>query len=170
MKVSEALIAWELPLHARPTEKLRKVPKPTRTVPRQPDIAGFHGHRAVQYGWQVGASGAHVADPHDVLPTQAVREIREAAVNALPAVKGDVDELWPLMWLVPSLQRSLQLVSSAHISWMQKVWVLQHIHLLCGQLSIWLDGPSLRGGRKLEVTRARRHETQQREADRGPPW
>ncbi|CAK9023039.1 unnamed protein product [Durusdinium trenchii] len=152
MKVSEALIAWELPLHARPTEKLRKVPKPTRTVPRQPDIAGFHGHRAVQYGWQ------------------AVREIREAAVNALPAVKGDVDELWPLMWLVPSLQRSLQLVSSAHISWMQKVWVLQHIHLLCGQLSIWLDGPSLRGGRKLEVTRARRHETQQREADRGPPW
>ena len=48
--------------------------------------ASFHlplRHRAVQYGWQVGASGAHVADPHDVLPTQAVREIREAAVNAL---------------------------------------------------------------------------------------
>eukprot|EP00434_Breviolum_minutum_P039518 symbB.v1.2.035096.t1/scaffold4655.1/size36848/5 len=104
LKVSEALIAWELPLHARPTVKHRPVPKPTRNLPRPPDAAGFHGHRAVQWGWQ------------------AVREIRDAAVDALPALKGDVDELWPLIWLVPSLERSLQLLGALHLSWMQKVY------------------------------------------------
>eukprot|EP00435_Cladocopium_sp_Y103_P050471 s1378_g15.t1 len=141
LRVSEALIAWELPLHSRPSVKHRPVPKPTRNLPRPPDAAAFLGHRSVQWGWQ------------------AVRETRDAAVDALPALKGDVDELWPLIWLVPSLQRSLQLLGALHMSWMQKVWLLQHIRLLCDQLSLWLEKPCCRGGKALEVTRAKRQES-----------
>jgi len=150
LKVSEALIAWELPLHARPTVKHRPVPKPTRNLPRPPDAAGFHGHRAVQWGWQ------------------AVREIRDAAVDALPALKGDVDELWPLIWLVPSLERSLQLLGALHLSWMQKVWLLQHIGLLCDHLSTWLESPCCKGDKALKVTKANRQEFPDRKISKGP--
>lgn len=141
LRVSEALIAWELPLHSRPTVKHRPVPKPTRNLPRPPDAGAFLGHRSVQWGWQ------------------AVRETRDAAVDALPALKGDVDELWPLIWLVPSLHRSLQLLGALHLPWMQKVCLLQHIRLLCDQLSLWLESPCCRGGKALEVTRAKRQES-----------
>eukprot|EP00439_Symbiodinium_sp_Y106_P057092 s2155_g8.t1 len=73
-----------------------------------------------------------------------------------PALKGDVDELWPLIWLVPSLHRSLQLLQAIHLSWMQKVWLLQHIRILCDRLSSWLDGMDT--SRSLEVLLSKRQE------------
>jgi len=136
MQVSEVLIAWTLPLHARPATKKRQVPKPTPPPPRLPDVAG---QRAVQWGWQ------------------GIREFRDAAANALPALQGDLEELWPLLWLVPSLHRSLQLLPAIHLSWMQKVWLLQHIRLLCDRLFTWLDSfPA--GSSQLEVSIAKRQE------------
>ncbi|CAJ1368044.1 unnamed protein product, partial [Effrenium voratum] len=100
------------------------VPKATRCQ-RQPEVSS---QRAVHWGWQ------------------AVREMRDAAVDVLPVIQGDVDELWPLMWLVPSLHRALQLLGALHLSWMQKVWLLQHIRLLSDRLCGWLDSPTAAPG------------------------
>ncbi|CAJ1408934.1 unnamed protein product [Effrenium voratum] len=128
-QVSEALVAWELPFKQR-HERAPKVPKATRCQ-RQPEVSS---QRAVHWGWQ------------------AVREMRDAAVDVLPVIQGDVDELWPLMWLVPSLHRALQLLGALHLSWMQKVWLLQHIRLLSDRLCGWLDSPTAApGARALQV-------------------
>merc|ERR1711998_317562 len=65
---------------------------------------------------------------------QAMREFHDAAARALPVVQGDVEELWPVLWLIPCLRHSLELLDAADTPWPQKVWLLHHVGRLMEKL------------------------------------
>ncbi|CAE8589266.1 unnamed protein product [Polarella glacialis] len=109
---------------------------------RSGDEAQLHAQRGL------GSTAARSLNGHELFSAAApdekcyVRELRDAVAASLPVVEGDVSELWGLLWLVPGLKRSLQLLDATHLPWPQKVWLLQHIRLLCERLLAFLEEDS----------------------------
>eukprot|EP00929_Paragymnodinium_shiwhaense_P070109 TRINITY_DN35485_c0_g2_i1.p1 TRINITY_DN35485_c0_g2~~TRINITY_DN35485_c0_g2_i1.p1 ORF type:complete len:707 (-),score=99.65 TRINITY_DN35485_c0_g2_i1:55-2175(-) len=138
-KISESLCDWKLPSYLVKQQLARRAdPKggvPRLGVPRPPPRppAGRAGCevavRATQWGWQT------------------VREFRDSAVpqrrgeaSAVPlGLEGHVSELWPALWLTPSLQKALVMLELPSLPWMQKVWLLYHISMLIRRLNSWLE-------------------------------
>jgi len=123
MKMSDALCDWTLPsrsVSAGTGARSRPVPRPGPPLSqRQRDEVPI---RAMQWG------------------RQAIREFREAGAATLPLVEGDVADVWPVLWLVPALRFSLELLDAADCPWSQKLWVLHHVGGLAERLLRWLDG------------------------------
>jgi len=134
-KISEAICDWTLPRRlVRNTASRSSVPRLGPPPSRRQ--RGDTPLRSMQWGWQ------------------AVREFRDAAVDVLPVVEGDVDQLWPALWLIPSLRFSLELLDTTSCPWPQKVWLLHHIDRLVRKLSSWLDDLARTSPRVLEVRQA----------------
>lgn len=137
-KISEALCDWTPPRRA-----VRSVAGARSTVPRMkppPHSRRSPGEvpvRGMQWGWQV------------------LREFREACAALVPPVEGPLEEVWPLMWHVPSLRLVLSLLDAPTCPWPQKVWLLYHASLLAERVSSWLEGLRGREAAVLEVRVAR---------------
>eukprot|EP00446_Apocalathium_sp_SHHI-4_P068696 CAMPEP_0177528642 /NCGR_PEP_ID=MMETSP0369-20130122/52348_1 /TAXON_ID=447022 ORGANISM="Scrippsiella hangoei-like, Strain SHHI-4" /NCGR_SAMPLE_ID=MMETSP0369 /ASSEMBLY_ACC=CAM_ASM_000364 /LENGTH=661 /DNA_ID=CAMNT_0019009191 /DNA_START=38 /DNA_END=2023 /DNA_ORIENTATION=- len=117
---SRALVDW------RPFRGIRGTVGGRPAVPRpDPSAArrqrGEAPVRAVQFGWQT------------------IREFRDAACAALPALEGDVDALWPAIWFVPCLSRALELLDDDTLPWLQKVWLLSFVGQLVERILEFLD-------------------------------
>uniref|UniRef100_A0A7S1AJ54 Uncharacterized protein n=1 Tax=Noctiluca scintillans TaxID=2966 RepID=A0A7S1AJ54_NOCSC len=119
-KISDALCDWTLPRRAvRVVGRSGGIARPLPTVAARQ--RGETPIRSMQWGWQV------------------VREFRDAAAAVLPVVEGDISEVWPLLWLVPSLKLSLELLDCQGCAWPQKVWLLYHVRSLADRLVSWLE-------------------------------
>lgn len=140
-KISQALCDWTLPpkvARARSTPKAKAAPRlgvPRLAPPPSRRQRGDVPVRAMQWGWRT------------------VREFRDAAVDGLPVVEGDIAELWPALWLVPSLKCSLELLESPSLPWPQKVWLLFHIGRLIEKLSGWLESFTANTSAKMMMVR-----------------
>lgn len=120
-KIGEALCDWTLPRSAVRASAGARGPVPRVAPPPKSRPRGDVPIRAMQWGWQV------------------VREFREAAAQSLPVVEGDVQQLWPALWLVPNLQLALELLDGADCPFPQKVWMLHYVGCLSDRLLSWLD-------------------------------
>jgi len=141
-RITEALLDWEGPQIVSSSQR-KSVPAPPRPrAPRGAQVGRFGdagSRRALQWSWR------------------ASREFRTALTDAVPTLKEGTDGegLWRMLWWLPQLRLSLELLDAPHLPWPQKLWALYHTHSTMERVLSWLKANAYHSDRVMALSFAR---------------